>query len=100
MMPNSGARRCTRENVGGAAISTSHLVKLGSARMRTCERRHQDPCSMAKKPDSLGFSRRNTSTVKDMPLTEKVHTKTPLSSPLFQDSHESFAREAVIFSKL
>lgn len=43
MMPNSGARRCTRENVGGAAISTSHLVKLGSARMRTYEHRHQDP---------------------------------------------------------
>jgi hypothetical protein len=41
MMRNSGARRCTRENVGGAAISTSHLVKLGSARMRTCTRRHQ-----------------------------------------------------------
>ena len=48
MMPNSGARRCTRENVGGAAISTSHLVKLGSARMRTCERRHQDPMQHGK----------------------------------------------------
>ena len=35
MMPKSGASLCTREKVGGAAISTSHLVKLGSALMRT-----------------------------------------------------------------
>ena len=38
MMPKSGASLCTREKVGGAAISTSHLVKLGSALMRTWTR--------------------------------------------------------------
>ncbi len=36
MMPKRGASLCVRENVGSAAISTSHLVKLGSARIRTC----------------------------------------------------------------
>ncbi len=36
MMPNRGASLWVREKVGSAAISTSHLVKLGSARIRTC----------------------------------------------------------------
>ena len=36
MMPNRGASLWVREKVGGAAISTSHFVKLGSALMRTC----------------------------------------------------------------
>ena len=38
MMPKSGARRLPRENAAGAATSTSHLVRPGSARMRTCAR--------------------------------------------------------------
>jgi len=36
MMPNRGANLWVREKVGGAAISTSHFVKLGSALIRTC----------------------------------------------------------------
>lgn len=37
MRPNKGASLCIRENVGGAAISTSHFVKLGSTLIRTCQ---------------------------------------------------------------
>ena len=36
MMPNSGASLLLRENAAGALTSTSHLVRPGSARMRTC----------------------------------------------------------------
>lgn len=36
MRPNSGASRCMRENVGGAAICTSHFSSPGSAFIRTC----------------------------------------------------------------
>ena len=43
MMPKRGASLWVRENVGSAAISTSHLVKLGSARIRTC-RGHRPRC--------------------------------------------------------
>ena len=41
MMPKSGASLWVREKVGGAAISTSHFVKLGSARIRTCRQAAQ-----------------------------------------------------------
>ena len=44
MMPNSGASLWLRENVGSAAISTSHFVKLGSARIRTCRGTGQTTC--------------------------------------------------------
>ena len=56
MMPKSGASLCTREKVGGAAISTSHLVKLGSALMRTWTRTPMlktMPAHLSSAPDDL-----------------------------------------------
>lgn len=96
MMPNSGARRCTRENVGGAAISTSHLVKLGSARMRTCERRYQDPMQHGKETLFSDIQLKQHQNVEGHAPHTDCPYKNTFRFTIVPGYNESFAREAVI----